>query len=575
MRKSGENVPREVEAWLILAVSFWDRVESGSSVPVRVLGRYALHGEIASGGMATVHFARLLGVVGFAKTVAIKRLHPQLAKDPEFVSMFLDEARLAARIRHPNVVSTLDVVALHGELFLVMEYVQGESLRQLVRAAARAGEAIPAAIVGTVMVGSLHGLHAAHEASSERGEPLGIVHRDVSPQNILVGIDGVSRVLDFGVAKASGRVQTTRDGQLKGKLAYMSPEQLMGRGVTRATDIFAASIVLWEALTGKRLFGGESEGEVVKKVLDAQAEPPSSFVSGLPPGLDAIVLRGLARDPAARFATAREMARALERTLPLAPASDVGEYVEKMAGPALAQRAEQIAEIESGSPSIKSPGVVQGGPPASGSSWPSLVVPAAPARPSSTVRMASPEATVKLDPPVARAPMPPLPPSERSSISKAIGAIVSDSGARAPAVVEDEPTFLRVRRRLLTRVVVGAGVAACALLLLAGGVVLGDKRDVPAAHVASAAAPPIPLPSSVPAVPEPPPPAPTEPGVTASAATQPAPATPASAVVPPVAATPNRSAPSRPAPRHAGASCDPPFTVDANGFHHYKRECLR
>jgi serine/threonine-protein kinase len=173
--------------------------------------------------MATVHFGRLLGVVGFSKTVAIKRLHPHLARDPEFVSMFLDEARLAARVRHPNVVSTLDVVALEGELFLVMEYIQGESLRQLGRSASEASTRIPPPIAATILVGVLHGLHAAHDAVNERGEPLGIVHRDVSPQNILVGIDGVPRVFDFGVAKAAGRLQSTHEGQLKGKLAYMSP----------------------------------------------------------------------------------------------------------------------------------------------------------------------------------------------------------------------------------------------------------------------------------------------------------------------------------------------------------------
>src|SRR5262245_3092434 len=179
----------------------------------RVVGRYALYGEIASGGMATVHFERLLGPVGFSRTVAIKRLHPQFAKDPEFVSMFLDEARLAARIRHPNVVATLDVVATKGELFLVMEYVQGESLSRLARAVMARGENLPPRIVASIMCGVLHGLHAAHEARDQRGEPLGIVHRDVSPQNVLVGIDGTARVVDFGVAKASGRHQSTRKGK--------------------------------------------------------------------------------------------------------------------------------------------------------------------------------------------------------------------------------------------------------------------------------------------------------------------------------------------------------------------------
>src|SRR5262249_30807867 len=162
--------------------------------------------------MATVHFGRLLGPVGFSRTVAIKRLHAHFAADPEFVSMFLDEARLAARIRHPNVVPTLDVVATAGELFLVMDYVPGETLSRLIAASNAQRRWIPLPIAAAMACGVLHGLHAAHEAKSERGAPLGIVHRDVSPQNLLVGTDGVPRVLDFGVAKAAGRLQTTRDG---------------------------------------------------------------------------------------------------------------------------------------------------------------------------------------------------------------------------------------------------------------------------------------------------------------------------------------------------------------------------
>src|ERR1035437_3672665 len=154
----------------------------------RVVGRYALYGEIASGGMATVHFGRLLGPVGFSRTVAIKRLHPQFAKDPEFVTMFLDEARLASRIRHPNVARTLDVVALEGELFLVMDYVEGEALSRLLRTCRARGTPVPPKVAAAIVCGVLHGLHAAHEAKSERGEPLGIVHRDVSPQNVLVAL---------------------------------------------------------------------------------------------------------------------------------------------------------------------------------------------------------------------------------------------------------------------------------------------------------------------------------------------------------------------------------------------------
>src|ERR1700678_963304 len=162
-----------------------------SAVPVRIVGRYALYGELASGGMATVHIGRLLGPVGFSRTVAIKKLHPQYAKEPQFVSMFMDEARLAARIRHPNVLGTLDVVVLDGELFLVMDYVEGESVQRLVHAAKPQGGRVPLPIAGAILVGALDGLHAAHEATSEQGEPLGLIHRDVSPQNILVGTDGI------------------------------------------------------------------------------------------------------------------------------------------------------------------------------------------------------------------------------------------------------------------------------------------------------------------------------------------------------------------------------------------------
>jgi eukaryotic-like serine/threonine-protein kinase len=327
--------------------------------PSRKLGRYALHGVIASGGMAVVHFGRLLGPVGFARTVAIKRLHPHLAADPEFATMFLDEARLAARIRHPNVVQTLDVVASEGELFLVMDYVLGESLGHLLRAASGAGRP-PFRILSAIVSDLLHGLHAAHEATNERGEPLGLVHRDVSPQNAMVGVDGVSRVLDFGVAKANGQLRSTQEGRLKGKLSYMSPEQLSGAVVSRRTDIYAASVVLWEAMTGKRLFTAENEGELVARVLEARVDPPSYVMqqalgSGheLDPtqrqeleSLDAIVLRGLAHDPGRRFQTAREMVVALERVVPPATKSEVGEWVERLASKELAARLLVLSEIE-------------------------------------------------------------------------------------------------------------------------------------------------------------------------------------------------------------------------------------
>ncbi len=309
-------------------------------------GRYALAEEIASGGMATVHLGRQMGAGGFARTVAIKRLHERYAKAPEFVAMFLDEARLVARIRHPNVIQTLDVVAEDSELFIVMDFVLGESLVKLITACQSARVRVPVPIALAVLIGALHGLHEAHEALSEAGEPLGIVHRDVSPHNVLVGVDGVPRVLDFGVAKATERVQSTQEGQLKGKLSYMAPEQVTGAPVDRRTDIYAASVVLWEVLTGKKLFSGGNEAQVVHAVMSMAVDPPSALVADVPPALDEIVMRGLSRDPSRRFATAREMAVALERSGPTAPASEIGRWVRATCRESIDRRALCLADIE-------------------------------------------------------------------------------------------------------------------------------------------------------------------------------------------------------------------------------------
>ena len=317
--------------------------------PVRVVGRYALYDPLAAGGMATVHYGRLRGPVGFARTVAIKRLHPELARDPEFVSVFLDEARLAARIRHPNVVQTLDVVAEDGELFLIMEYVQGESLWRLLRSLAERKETIPHRMVAAIMSGALMGLHAAHEAKDEQGARLGLVHRDVSPQNILIGADGLARVLDFGVAKAAGRVHTTREGRVKGKLAYMAPEQIQSGEVKREADIYSASVVLWEALTGKRLFHADSQTTVLARILAGIVTPPSKVLPGLPSGYDDVVARGLAKKPDDRYASAREMALALEAVDGVESPARIAEWLETRVGAVLEERAKRIASIERGS----------------------------------------------------------------------------------------------------------------------------------------------------------------------------------------------------------------------------------
>jgi len=325
----------------------------GKTAP-RSLGRYILFGEIASGGMATVHLGRLLGAGGFARTVAIKRLRRAVARDPQFVAMLIDEARIASRIRHPNVAATVDAFEHDGELFLVMDYVHGEALRGLMRTDLRTRHRISAPIASGVICGALHGLHAAHEATSENGEPLGIVHRDVSPQNILVGLDGVPRVVDFGIARAAVRLQQTRDGQLKGKVTYMSPEQLAPNAPTpdRRTDIFTAGIVFWEALTGTRLFGGESDLEVMDSVLSQPIEPPSTKTEGIPPSLDRVFLKALSRDMGLRYDTARDFAFAIEEAMPGGIASQyrIGAWVERRAIGKLSTLDDNIAEMEQATP---------------------------------------------------------------------------------------------------------------------------------------------------------------------------------------------------------------------------------
>jgi serine/threonine protein kinase len=300
--------------------------------------------------MASVHLGSLLGEGGFTRLVAIKRLHEQYALDPEFAAMFLDEARLAARIRHPNVVPTLDVYSEEDELFLVMDYVEGASLGQVLRQARAGKQPAPVSIAVAIVSGVLHGLHAAHETKGEDGRPLGVVHRDVSPQNVLVGVDGVARVVDFGVAKAVGRLQTTREGQVKGKSAYMAPEQLRCREVDRRTDIYSAGVVLWETLTAERLFSADTEIGTMALVLEKSVDAPSSRAAGVSPALDDVVMKALQRDPASRFESADAMAEALERAVHPATARDVGLWLRELLGPALARSAELVANAGLASP---------------------------------------------------------------------------------------------------------------------------------------------------------------------------------------------------------------------------------
>jgi serine/threonine-protein kinase len=311
------------------------------------LDRFELVAELASGGMATVYLARLSGVGGFQRFVAIKRLHPHLAKEGEFIQMFLDEARLAARIHHPNVVPILEIGTSADGYYLVMEYIEGDTLARLLARAAQNHEKIPPGIGVRLVLDTLAGLHAAHELKDDDGKALEIVHRDVSPQNVLVGVDGTARITDFGVARASSRLSTTRSGQLKGKLAYMAPEQAKAASnVDRRADVFAMGVVLWEILACKRLFKGDGEADTLNRVLHEPIPTLRTASPLVPAVLETVVMKALERDRDKRYATAADFSEALERAARvlglMAAPREVAAYVEEAIGAEISQQRDAV-----------------------------------------------------------------------------------------------------------------------------------------------------------------------------------------------------------------------------------------
>ncbi len=305
--------------------------------PILVLRHYDVYQAIAKGGQAAVHFARVTGGPRTAQVVAVKRMHPALAEEPDARDSLYDEARIVARVDHPNVVPLLDVVEESGELILVMPLIRGQVLSRLGRQRGSAGVVFPVDIAAGVVAQALRGLHAAHEARDEAGNPLELVHRDISPHNIIVGADGIARVLDFGIAKAAQRLQkTTRTGELKGKIAYMAPEQFQG-STLRQTDVYAAGVVLWEALTGARLFDAENEAQLIMQVMQRIMPRPSELTTGLSEALNRVVMRALSYEADARFPTALAMAEAIERAVPVASPAVISAWVELVAGADLAK----------------------------------------------------------------------------------------------------------------------------------------------------------------------------------------------------------------------------------------------
>ncbi len=309
----------------------------GEIQPGQTVGRYEFLVPIAQGGMAAVWAARLKGTRGFSKTVAVKTMLPSISDDPQFEQMFLDEAQICSRIRHPNVVEILDLGEQDDVLYLVMEWVDGEPLSSLRRVAAKA-QGIPLPIAVKIIADACAGLHAAHQLKNEGGDLIGLVHRDISPQNILITYSGMVKIVDFGVAKAAGRTaEETSAGQIKGKPPYMSPEQALGSPIDRRTDIFALGIILYQLTTGKHPFRGESDIVTLQNIVsDRPIIAPRAYNKEYPKPLETVVMKALDRDPDKRFQTCAEFEAALDRvfppTVPRVRTEDVGKFVSGLLG---------------------------------------------------------------------------------------------------------------------------------------------------------------------------------------------------------------------------------------------------
>ena len=310
----------------------------GVTTPVgRILGgRYEILRHLASGGMADVYLACSAGLEGFERHVVIKWIRAADARDRDYVRMFLDEARLAAALHHQHIVQVHDVGHDDGEYFFAMEYVHGRDARQLLTRAAARREHVPLAHVLAIASAAAAGLHYAHELVGPDRKPLGLVHRDVSPSNILIGFDGGVKVADFGIAKAAHRSAETKSGSLKGKIAYMSPEQCRGQPVDRRSDVFALGVVLYELATARRLFKTDSDFLTMTAIVAGDVPPPSRFRPDLPPPVEAMMMKALASQPDQRYQTADELRRAIQRCAaelgPAAASASLADYMTDVFG---------------------------------------------------------------------------------------------------------------------------------------------------------------------------------------------------------------------------------------------------
>ena len=270
-------------------------------------GKYTLLNRIAVGGMAEVFLARQEGLEGFEKTICIKRIRPHLSSQPNFVQMFLNEAKLAAQLNHPNIVQIYDLGRVNDSYFIAMEYISGRDMSRIIPKAEKAGISFPMIYALRIASNVCEGLYFAHTKGDAYGNPLNIVHRDITPENILVSFSGTVKIVDFGIAKANTQLEQTRAGEIKGKLSYMSPEQCMGHQLDARSDIFSFGSVIYEWVTGYKLFTGENEMAILKSIIDGKIYPPSYFKEDVPEAVERILMKALDKDKTKRYQSAWEM----------------------------------------------------------------------------------------------------------------------------------------------------------------------------------------------------------------------------------------------------------------------------
>jgi serine/threonine protein kinase len=449
------------------------------------LGKYEIVRKIATGGMAEIYLACVRGQAGFEKVVVLKRILPHFAEDPRFVQMFLDEARLAATLRHPNIADVYDVVEVDGTLFFTMEYIHGQDVRSIRAATRKRNEMVPLAIALAIVQGTAAALQCAHQKQGADGRSLGLVHRDVSASNVIVSYDGAVKLLDFGIARANDHQHKTQTGTLKGKAPYMSPEQCRGQRLDRRSDLFSLGVMMFELTVGRRPFRGDNDFTIMEQIVHGVAPAPSSITAGYPAELEAIVMKLLAREPDARYATAEDMLHDLELFLAQhelwVSSNSVGKYMRVVF-------ADRVDAWENASHDGVSLGEYVADTPTSQSYQSELVTPPSvfpklPAAGTPSVQLAVP-------PPISQA----LPAEPEPSSPSAIASVV---GSSKIAVVYPELRPSRGRR---------VAVSVLGGLLVGGGGIAGfylwPKPNEPA-EVRGVLEPVTPSATEKPAVPEP------------------------------------------------------------------------